>query len=1264
MKRKVFAAVLISILVCGIGLFLLTRRTAEDHLADADRFMAEGAYGRAGHEYEKAVGKGRRDVETLLKLVDAIGRDRVESAEGARRSLQKLLWATDAACRKAPTDPDVLQRRMDIQVYCALELNITAAWRQIRARTDRVLKADPDMLLARKYRGMAAVRLGDLGSEMDLGSRTDLDRYVKAHPDDVEAIHHLAWWHILESRQREARGEIEAARQLRGSGLRITGDACQRQPASTRAHLNHVQMLLAAGQRDQARALLREQERKLLERSGSARDMLELTYLIARSAEGGNKKAPEADFGRMEAVCDAMSGAFPDDARADVIKARILATREQTDAAIALFDGVRQRRVTAEPLAVLTQASAHAEALSSQITLWLDQIRDSTAPERRDEILTRVEGLIDEAAVALENTVAYPRLVGRFEGLRGEWLAAVESLRKADEILQGSDVTVRLQLAAALRQTGRLEEAASILEELMNSRSPLDLAPAGDLMIHLKIEEGALDDAGKWLERLRTVAQPDDGQIASLQTVLASAWMARGEQQHKGGQRSEAIESLRRAQELAPGNPAIRQNLAMLHDAEGDYVAALELLRGGYESDPQDRNVRDRYARYEVQHGDKQAAVALRRRWAKSDPDDLENQNRLVSLLSAMKQHDEALRLLDAMDAARGEDLQSTLLRARLAADRGNAADGRKVIEEYMKKKGDGVNSDDWITLSRFLARYGQTDNALNAARQAVRLAGTGSTVVALELIELLIRLDRLDEAESQLRKLYETFPGDRNVSAMLVRVLVLGSRSDDAQKVLEGHVKEHGADVQTYLMESNIAVLRSDIPEALERLDFAARLAPRNPEIHYQRARLLAGRPGNETAVRKAVEHALALDPTMSRARILLARLSADAGQTDRAIAELEAVLQADNRHNDARRRLSELYVQSNRYDEARTLLAESVRMFPDVAHWPSRLAELAQRMGNFDDAATQLKRVFELDSSASSLHDAAAALNRAGRYRETLDLLSLNAELTEADRTLNSVRGWALSGLGQSEEALRVFDEAARDCRTLSQAAMVAGHMVRALGRELAITRLEASMRPRNEVVIGLALASEELKTGKAERGLKRLKRIESALPENSINRSALDRQLAMALHATKDLEAAREAYARVIRRNRNDVEALFNFAELLSGEMNLHEQALKYIGMAMALAPNDAHVLDSLGSIQFRQGSPEQAEHALRRSVQIARMPTNCLHLGLILIDRHGAESRAEALKWLQLAVELATESEQNAVREEAARLIERLNGENQE
>lgn len=535
--------------------------------------------------------------------------------------------------------------------------------------------------------------------------------------------------------------------------------------------------------------------------------------------------------------------------------------------------------------------------------------------------------------------------------------------------------------------------------------------------------------------------------------------------------------------------------------------------------------MRNLYARHEARHGDKKTAMELRRQWAESDPDDLENQSDLVKLLSSMNQYDEALRVLDTMAAAGGGGLATALLRGQVAVDRGDTADGRRILEGYLKERGKEANAEDWIALARFLKAHGETGKALNAAQQAVRLAESGSTMAALELVKILIQLDRLEEAESQISELYETSPGDRAVLKMLLRVLVLHNRPDDAQKVLDRLVKEHGSDLQTYLMESNIAILRSDIPKAIERLDIALRLAPQNPEIHFAIGRLLADVKGREVAGRDALKHALQLDPAMTKAQILLARLLANAGQMGQAIAELKAALETDERLDEARRHLSELYLQGNHNEEARALLTESARMFSDAPHWPTKLAELAQRMNNFDETATQLKRVFELETSSANLLAAAAALNQAGRYSESLDLLDLNAELIEIDRMLNSVRGWALSGLGRSEESQRAFDKTVNVCRTLPQAAMVADHMVRALGRDKAITRIAALMHPQNEVVVGITLATLELRGGKAVSGLNRLKRIKSKMPENSPHRGVLDRQLAMALHATKEREAIRE-------------------------------------------------------------------------------------------------------------------------------------------
>ena len=1259
MNRKILAAVLVGVVACVIGLYiLLTRKSVEEHLADADRYMAAGEYGLARHEYELAIDRNRQDVDTLLKFVDAASLENVESAETARRLFENMLWATSAACDKAPKNSDALQQRMDLQVRFAVGLNIAAVWGQIRERTDRLLIADPKMLTARKYRAIAAVRLADNGVPLDPAAGEDLRIWLEAHPDDVEAVHHLAWWTLLDARRLESGGQTEASQRSRHEGLQITDGARRRLSGNTQAQLNHARLLLAAGQRDQARAVVLDMDAKLLDHPGTPNEMLALAELTMQTADHNDKDDLQDAFARLESICAATSAAYPGDARADMVKTRTLVVHGQVDQAIALLDDIRQRPIRGDALSYLTQAAAHGEALSTLISLWLDRAANAANQTAKQPILDRVQGLIDEAGATMKGTLIYPQLVARFEAIRGNWFAAVESLKKADQLVKSTDPSIRLQLAAALKQTGRIEEAASILEAMIQDREPRELKSARALLIRLKIELDELDAAAQQLERLRHATPSGNEQVEQLKMILANAWASRGDRQHAEGKTIEAITSLGRALELDSESAKIRRFLATLHKAQGEHDLALEQLRLAYETDPQDQKAHHHYASYEAQHGDKQTALQLRQQWAETFPDDVENKSRLAELRSGTESDDEASRPPDAEVDAGGMDLQSTLRKARQAAAQGTTAAGRKIIEEYLRQRGDQTNAADWIALSRFLDEHAQTDRALTAAQQAVRLQEPGSTVAEREVIELLLRLDRFEEAESHLRKLYDTSPGDRSVSLNLVRVLTLRHKLDDAEEVLERLVSAHGTDVQTHMVEADIAVLRSDFPTSLERLDSAIQLAPRDPMIHLQKGRLLAQAEGQEAAARSAVERALQLDPSLTHARLLLASLLANEGQPDQAIEELQIALRADGRLDEARRRLHVLYVRSGRHDDARTLLAESARMFPDSSHWPSKLAEMARRTGDFDDEATHLKRIFELEPSPLTLRAATAALNRAGRYRQSLDLLELNPELAEIDRLLNAVRGGALAGLGQGEEAQLAFDEAAAACRTLSQATMVADHMVRALGRDEAITRLESSMHARNEVVLGLALATQELKGGNSASGLNRLKQIESRLPEHSAHRHALNRKLAMALHVAKDHEAAREAYARVIRKNPNDVVALTNLAQLLSEAMSLHEEAMQHIQTAATMAPKSPQVLYTLGCIQYRLGEWGPAEEALRRSVQISRTPWNCLHLGRVLIDRHGERSRAEALKWLQLAAKLAKQRQDSTAQNEAEKQIEAL------
>jgi len=141
---------------------------------------------------------------------------------------------------------------------------------------------------------------------------------------------------------------------------------------------------------------------------------------------------------------------------------------------------------------------------------------------------------------------------------------------------------------------------------------------------------------------------------------------------------------------------------------------------------------------------------------------------------------------------------------------------------------------------------------------------------------------------------------------------------------------------------------LAGDTKGALHQFSEAVRLSPRFAEAHYSLGVLLdsLGQP------RPAIEHlsaAVRYGPNYIDARLQLADALARSGQLDRSLTEYRQALDVDSQSADARFGYGLAFARLGRYHEARQVLSEGARLYPEQ----SRFADMIARV----DAAGRLR-------------------------------------------------------------------------------------------------------------------------------------------------------------------------------------------------------------------------------------------------------------------------------------------------------------------
>ena len=161
----------------------------------------------------------------------------------------------------------------------------------------------------------------------------------------------------------------------------------------------------------------------------------------------------------------------------------------------------------------------------------------------------------------------------------------------------------------------------------------------------------------------------------------------------------------------------------------------------------------------------------------------------------------------------------------------------------------------------------------------------------------------------------------------------------------------------------------------------------------------------------------------------------------------------------------------------------------------------------------------------------------------------------------------------------------------------------------------------------------------------------------PEDTRILADLYNELGMTLLMVQDNAGAVAAYEKVVELDPRNSSVLNNLAYTLSDMMGQADRALPYAQRAADLVPSNGPILDTLGWVQYQRGAYDEAETALRRSIQLNPTATNHYHLACVF-QAKGDRRRAD--RYLQRAVELSPDPDTQAKINRLANDIRTMSG----
>ena len=479
-------------------------------------------------------------------------------------------------------------------------------------------------------------------------------------------------------------------------------------------------------------------------------------------------------------------------------------------------------------------------------------------------------------------------------------------------------------------------------------------------------------------------------------------------------------------------------------------------------------------------------------------------------------------------------------------------------------------------------ALRGDETDAARAARRYIEAARRhGDPALARRAASMAAGVERFGLAADACAEWRRLEPGNRLAPPMHALMLARADRPEEAVAMLRSIAKEwddpgrSGHDVV-------VEIVRQD-PDAARRVRIMEAVAGDGRESRFALARVLAGSGEGDRALKvlevlrreAPADHRYAL----AQALLLLGRDERDAA--------LEALDGLDAGSDDLLRTRARLLTSAGRREEAHAQYEALIERRPDDLDARWELARLLTAMERFDAALPHFRELY--------------------RWPGWRDGAWYFTGLIDEERT-------------DPDQALRAYRKVRDGSYYLS--ARIRSAEIMAHQGELRWARWHLAATPRYT-------RGDDVRLYRAESGL--LLRADRPAEAITVLDAALytypehdDLLYARAMVAERldRLDILERDLRAIIARDPNHAEALNALGYTLADRTDRYEEALALVERALALEPDEYHIVDSMGWVLYRLGRHVEAAEHLRRSYEGEPNPVVAAHLGEVLwvLGRH--------------------------------------------
>ncbi len=568
---------------------------------------------------------------------------------------------------------------------------------------------------------------------------------------------------------------------------------------------------------------------------------------------------------------------------------------------------------------------------------------------------------------------------------------------------------------------------------------------------------------------------------------------------------------------------------------------------------------------------------------------------------------------------------------------------------------------------------YGRSDLA-NKSIEEYRLAieaDPSSEFLTSGLAELYVKTGRIRDAVLEAQDIIKRDPKNLEAHKLLGRIYLRslgdmpgGNGSDNVLKLAieqyEQIVKIEPDNVDDHLLLGRLYRLNNDLQKAEAELKTAIKIDPGSEEAVTTLAMLYTDEGDTAHALQvlssvpdaarsaklysalgaayeqrkdyksaiDAFRHAIVLDRDNLDAIRGLAENLLNDGQLDASLEQYKVIVDSNPEDAQSYVRMAEIYRRQAKYDLALENLKKADTLVPESAEVPYSMAAVYQAQGRYDDAIKLLQDLLKKTESSQSDR------NNRGIFIERLGMIYREQENYTA--AVETFRKMLTLGDDNARSGYQEIIDTYREAKQWPQATAAAKEAVQKLpdDRDLRIV-LDAQLADTGDADKAISDVRSLLKGGQEDREVyvrlgimyTRAKRWNDAMEAlgkaEQLSTKTDDKAYVWFLRGDvyqhqKMFDQAEAEFRKVLNAvSPSDPQsgATLNYLGYMNADRGVKlEESLTYIKQALALEPNNAAYLDSLGWAYFKLGKYDLAEENLTKAaVHMSSDPTVQQHLG---------------------------------------------------